>query len=270
VPDARVAANGINLPHALTPHVFIWGILRIANMRTELTSSDLMRQTLKGHIDHEGVQTLLESAAACDEAQQCLADGDYEAALQIALPLVLLQSPVVANRAKETAIAALDELMEQALDARQPRRALRYLDQWLSLEPKGFFPLIRRAEILQHEIGDLHEAWTAYLQVLRHYPHSIEAFLGLAQLALAEGNPERAYPYILRAWQSLANSEWAYTPSVRTMQAVFEDLYDITAGMLQWLGSAEEARALTQKAIALLGETEILKERMQIIEELGD
>jgi hypothetical protein len=110
-----------------------------------------MRQTLKGHIDHEGVQTLLESAAACDEAQQCLADGDYEAALQIALPLVLLQSPVVANRAKETAIAALDELMEQALDARQPRRALRYIDQWLSLEPKGFFPLIRRAEILQHE-----------------------------------------------------------------------------------------------------------------------
>jgi hypothetical protein len=87
---------------------------------------------------------------------------------------------------------------------------------------------------------------------------------------LAEGNPERAYPYILRAWQSLANSEWAYTPSVRTLQAVFEDLYDITAGMLQWLGSAEEARALTQKAIALLGETEILKERMQIIEELGD
>jgi tetratricopeptide (TPR) repeat protein len=123
---------------------------------------------------------------------------------------------------------------------------------------------------LQHELGDLHEAWTAYLQVLRHYPHSIEAFLGLAQLALAEGNPERAYPYILRAWQSLANSEWAYTPSVRTLQAVFEDLYDITAGMLQWLGSAEEARALTQKAIALLGETEILKERMQIIEELGD
>jgi hypothetical protein len=108
------------------------------------------------------------------------------------------------------------------------------------------------------------------LQVLRHYPHSIEAFLGLAQLALMEGNPERAYPYILRAWQSLANSEWAYTPSVRTLQAVFEDLYDITAGMLQWLGSAEEARALTQKAIALLGETEILKERMQIIEELGD
>jgi hypothetical protein len=35
-----------------------------------------MRQTLKGHIDHEGAQTLLESAAACDEAQQCLADGD--------------------------------------------------------------------------------------------------------------------------------------------------------------------------------------------------
>jgi tetratricopeptide (TPR) repeat protein len=138
------------------------------------------------------------------------------------------------------------------------------------LEPKGFFPLLRRAEILQHEIGDLHEAWTAYLQTLRHYPNSTEAFLGLAQLALMEGNPERAYPYILRAWQSLANSEWAYTPSVRTLQAVFEDLYDITAGMMQWLGSADEARELTQRAIALLGETELLKERMQIIEELGD
>ena len=130
--------------------------------------------------------------------------------------------------------------------------------------------MLRRAEILQHEIGDLHEAWTAYLQVLRHYPNSTEAFLGLAQLALMEGNPERAYPYILRAWQSLANSEWAYTPSVRTLQVVFEDLYDITAGMMQWLGSADEARELTQKAIALLGETELLKERMQIIEELGD
>jgi tetratricopeptide (TPR) repeat protein len=239
-------------------------------MRTELTSSDLMRQTLKGHIDHEGVQTLLEAAAACDEAQVCLADGDYQAALEIALPLVLLQSPVVATRARETAIAALDELVEQALNTNQPQRALRYIDQWLSLEPKGFFPLLRRAEILQHEIGDLHEAWTAYLQVLRHYPNSTEAFLGLAQLALMEGNPERAYPYILRAWQSLANSEWAYTPSVRTLQAVFEDLYDITAGMLQWLGSTDEARELTQKAIALLGETELLKERMQIIEEAGE
>jgi tetratricopeptide (TPR) repeat protein len=239
-------------------------------MWTELTSSDLMRQTLKRHIAHEGVQTLLEAAAACDEAQLCLADGDYEAALEIALPLVLLQAPVVANRARETAIAALDELVEQALDANQPRRALRYIDQWLSLEPKGFFPLLRRAELLQHEIGDLHEAWTAYLQVLRHYPNSIEAFLGLAELALAEGNPERAYPYILRAWQSLANSEWAYTPSVRTIQAVFEDLYDITAGMMQWLGSAEDARELTQQAIALLGETELLKERLQIIEELSD
>ncbi|MFN7016925.1 MAG: hypothetical protein ACK4P5_07175 [Fimbriimonadales bacterium] len=239
-------------------------------MRTELTSSDRMRQVLKGHIDHEGVQTLLEAAAACDEAQQCLADEDYETALEIALPLVLLQTPVVANRARETAIAALDELMERALAAGQPQRALQYIDQWLRLEPKGFFPLIRRAEILQHELGDLHEAWTAYLQVLRHYPDSIEAFLGLAQLALAEGNPERAYPYILRAWQSLPRSEWAYTPSGRTMQSVFEDLYDITAGMLHWLGSADEARELTEKALALLGESEILKERMQIIEELED
>lgn len=239
-------------------------------MRAELTSSDRMRNALKGHLDHEGVQTLLEAAAACDEAQQCLVDGDYETALEIALPLVLLRTPVVANRAKETAIAALDELTEQALNAGQPQRALQYIDQWLSLEPKGFFPLVRRAEILQHEIGDLHEAWTAYLQVLRHYPHSIEAFLGLAQLALSEGNPERAYPYILRAWQSLSRSEWAYTPSARTMQSVFEDLYDITAGMLHWLGSASEARELTEKAIALLGETEILKERMQIIEDLGD
>lgn len=239
-------------------------------MRAELTSSDRMRQALKGHIDHEGVQTLLEAAAACDEAQQYLADGDYEAALEIALPLVLLQTPVVAQRAKETAIAALDELIERALLLGQPQRALQYIDQWLSLEPKGFFPLVRRAEILQHELGDLHEAWTAYLQVLRHYPNSIEAFLGLAQLALAEGNPERAYPYLLRAWQSLAHSEWAYTPSARTLQAVFEDLYDLTAGMLHWLGSAEEARTLTRQAIALLGETEVLKERMQIIEELGD
>ncbi|MCS7300481.1 MAG: hypothetical protein NZ556_02870 [Fimbriimonadales bacterium] len=239
-------------------------------MRAELTSSHRMRQALKGHLDHEGVQTLLEAAAACDEAQQCLADEDYEAALEIALPLVLLQTPVVAQRAKETAIAALDELIERALILGQPQRALHYIDQWLSLEPKAFYPLLRRAEILQHEIGDLHEAWTAYLQVLRHYPNSIEAFLGLAQLALSEGNPERAYPYLLRAWQSLSNSEWAYTPSVRTLHAVFEDLYDLTAGMLHWLGSADEARELTQKAMQILGETEVLKERMQIIEELGD
>ncbi|MCS7209345.1 MAG: hypothetical protein NZ874_07215 [Fimbriimonadales bacterium] len=239
-------------------------------MRTELTSSDRMRHALKGHLDHEGVQTLLEAAAACDAAQQCLADEDYETALEIALPLVLLQTPVVANRAKETAIAALDELVERALAAGQPQRALQYLDQWLSLEPKGFFPLLRRAEILHHELGNLHEAWTAYLQVLRHYPNSIEALLGLAQLALAEGNPERAYPYILRAWQSLSRSEWGYTPSVRTLQSVFEDLYDVTAGMLHWLGSADEARLVTEKALAILGESEVLRERMQIIEELGD
>lgn len=229
-----------------------------------------MRQVLKSCVDHEGVQALLEAATACDEAQQALTDGDYETALQLALPLVILETPVVAQRAKEIAIAALDELVERAVAMGQPERALQYLDQWLGLEPKGFYPLLRRAEILQHELGELHEAWTAYLQVLRHYPNSIEALIGLAQLALMEGNPERAYPYILRAWQSLSKSEWGYTPSARTLQAVFEDLYDLTAAMLHWLGSAEEARQLTQQAMSILGETELLKERLQLIDEAGE
>jgi hypothetical protein len=36
--------------------------------------------------------------------------------------------------------------------------------------------------------------------------------------------------------------------------------------MMQWLGSAVEAREVTMNAIAMLGETELIKERMQIIE----
>ncbi len=224
-----------------------------------------MRSVLRGHIDHEGVQALLEAGYACDEAQAYLYDGDYHLALQTALPLVLLQTPVLKERAREIAISALDELIEQAVAEGNPERALDYLNQWLSLEPNAFFPLLRKAEVLQFGMQDYEGAWNAYLQVLRHYPNSIEAMIGLAQLSLIEGNPERAYPYILRAWQTLPNSEWGYTPGGRTFLSVFEDLYDMTAGLLQWLGSAEEARELTEKAMSLLGESELLRERLEMI-----
>jgi hypothetical protein len=61
-----------------------------------------------------------------------------------------------------------------------------------------------------------------------------------------------------------------YAPACARCKQCSKTCTTLLLGCSQWLGSAEEARALTQKAIALLGETEILKERMQIIEELGD
>lgn len=233
-------------------------------MRADVKPADRMRSVLRGHIDHEGVQALLEAGNACDEAQAYLLDGDYHLALQTALPLVLLQTPVLKERAREIAISALDELIEQAIAQGEPERALDYLNQWLSLEPNAFFPLLRRAEVLHYGLQNYDQAWNTYLQVLRHYPNSIEAMIGLAQLSLIEGNPERAYPYILRAWQTLSTSEWGYTPGGRTFLSVFEDLYDITAGLLQWLGSNEEAREVTEKAMSLLGESELLRERLRM------
>lgn len=239
-------------------------------MRAELGSLDRMASVLKSNIDHEGVQTLLEVAATCDEAYELFAEGNYELALQTALPLVLLETPVVTKRAREIAISALDELVEQAIAEDEPKRALKYLDQWLQLDPKAMFPLLRRAEIYQYGLYDLDSAWTAYLKVLRLYPTSIEALLGLAQLAMAEGHPERAYPYVLRAWQTLSSSQWGYTPCRRTFCSVFEDLYDLTAGLLQWLDAHEEARHLTEKALALIEESELLKERLNLINELDE
>ncbi len=236
-------------------------------MRQELGSLDRMSAVLKAHIDHEGIQTLLEVGTACDTAYDHLADGNYELALETALPLVLLETPVVAKRAREIAISALDELIEGAIHEGQPKLALKYLDQWLQLDPKALYPLLRRAEILHYELYDLDSAWMAYLKVLRHYPNSIEALIGLAQLAMTEENPERAYPYILRAWQTLASSQWGYTPCRRTFRAVFEDLYDLTAGLLQSLGAYEDARELTEKALTLLEDSELLKERLSLLNE---
>ncbi len=236
-------------------------------MRAELGSLDRMVSVLKSSIDNEGVQTLLEVAATCDEAYELFTEGNYELALQTALPLVLLETPVIAKRAREIAISALDELVEQAINEDDPKRALKYLDQWLQLDPKALFPLLRRAEVLQYGLQDIDAARNAYLKVLSLYPNSIEALLGLAQLALAEGNPERAYTYVLRAWQTLSSSQWGYTPCRRTFCSVFEDLYDITAALLQWLGDHEEARHLTEQALALIEESELLKERLNLINE---
>ncbi|MEN3000756.1 MAG: tetratricopeptide repeat protein [Armatimonadota bacterium] len=240
----------------------------MATMRAELRPADRMRQALTAHLDHEGVQTLLEMAATCDEANDYLQNGDYELALQTALPLVLLQTPVVAERAREIALNALDHLVDQAMMQGMPRRALDYLQQWLRLEPNALYPMVRRAEILQFDIGDYDAAWTAYLQVLRHHPNNIEALIGLAELSLMEGNPERAYPYVLRAWQTLAQSRWAYTPSVRTFTALFEGLYDVTAGVLAWLGPPEEAERLLEEAIRRLGGSEALSRRLQSLREI--
>jgi hypothetical protein len=99
--------------------------------------------------------------------------------------------------------------------------------------------------------------------VLRHHPNNIEALVGLAELSLMEGNPERAYPYVMRAWQTLAQSCWAYTPSVRTFTALFEGLYDVTAGVLAWLGAPEESERLLEEAIRRLGGSDALKHRLQ-------
>ncbi len=237
-------------------------------MRADLRPADRMRQALMAHLDHEGVQTLIESAATCDEASDYLQNGDYEFALQTALPLVLLGPPVIAERAREIAIAALDHLTDRALQGGMPQRALEYLQQWLRLEPQALYPMVRRAEILQFELGDHDAAWTAYLQVLRHHPNNIEALVGLAELSLMEGNPERAYPYVLRAWQALASSQWAYTPSVRTFTALFEGLYDVTAGVLAWLGAPEESERLLEEAIRRLGGSDALARRLKSLREL--
>jgi tetratricopeptide (TPR) repeat protein len=222
-----------------------------------------MRQALMAQMDHEGVQTLLETAAICDEANDYLQNEEYELALQTALPLVLLETPIIAARAREIALSALDHLVDQAMAQGMPHLALEYLQQWLRLEPNALYPMVRRAEILQFELGDNDAAWTAYLQVLRHYPNNIEALIGLAELSLMEGNPERAYPYVLRAWQTLAESRWAYTPSARTFTALFEGLYDVTAGVLAWLGSPQEAERLLEEAIRRLGGSDALKRRLK-------
>jgi tetratricopeptide (TPR) repeat protein len=232
-------------------------------MRAELRPAERMRQALMAHLDHEGVQTLIETAATCDEANDYLQNGDYELALQTALPLVLLQTPIIAERAREIAIMALDHLVDRAIATGRPRQALDYLQQWLRLEPNAIYPMVRRAEILQFELSDYDAAWTAYLQVLRHHPNNIEALVGLAELSLMEGNPERAYPYVMRAWQTLAQSRWAYTPSVRTFTALFEGLYDVTAGVLAWLGAPEESERLLEEAIRRLGGSDALKHRLQ-------
>ncbi|MER3402020.1 MAG: hypothetical protein C4336_01475 [Armatimonadota bacterium] len=236
-------------------------------MRSETTTNHRMAFILKQYIDHEGVQTLLEAGANCDTANQYLLDGEFELALEAALPLVLLETPIIAERARDIAIAALDELIEQSIAEGDPTRALKYFDQWLRLEPDAFYPLMRKAEIYQFDLYDLDSAWNTYLHILRRYPNSIEAMVGMAQLALAEGNPERAYPYVLRAWQVLAKSQWAYTPSLRTFQSVFEDLYDITTGLLDWLGAHEAAVHTVEQALSTLEESSLLKERWRLLTE---
>lgn len=219
-------------------------------------------------LDQEGVQTLLEAAATCNQANDYLQNGEHELALQTALPLVLLETPIIAERAREIAIMALDHLVDKATLRGRPQWLLDYLQQWLRLELNALYPMVRRAEVFQFELGDHDAAWTAYLQVLRHHPNNIEALIGLAELSLMEGNPERAYPYVLRAWQTLAQSRWAHTPSARTFTALFEGLYDVTVGMLAWLGPPQEAERLLEEAIQRLGGSDALKRCLKSLRDI--
>jgi tetratricopeptide (TPR) repeat protein len=220
---------------------------------------------LHRHIDHVGVHHLLEHAEICDDARDALYEGEYEQALETTLPLVLLDTPVLKDRARRIAVAALDALIDESYKAGQYERVIQYLDQWLQMEPEAFYPLIKRAEVLQFNLQDLARARRVYLHVLRLYPQSIEAVVGLAEIAMLRGKRDLALQYVFKAWRNLDKSEWAYTKTVRTMRSVFESLYDLTAALFSEGHYSQEAETILNKGLELVGNSEFLHKRLKAL-----
>lgn len=145
---------------------------------------------------------------------------------------------------------------------------LYYLAEWSRLAPEDLYPPLRRAEILQHDMGQLEEAVATLFQLVKHTPRCVEAWIQLAFTALssamthtwrATSGPNEsashlpykisdAVRFAIQAWRALRSPQWAYTPYRQVVIVIAEILYEVTARALLVCGLRDKALDVFQGA----------------------
>ncbi|MCS6918363.1 MAG: hypothetical protein NZM28_01180 [Fimbriimonadales bacterium] len=217
-------------------------------------------------IHHEATLVLIRDAELCDHAVEAAVKGDYKAAYEIVERLIERNSPL-RQRATEIAIKVIDDIVDEYVEERNYEAAVYWLDKWLSLEPEAVYPAIVKADLLwlQMDLPDV--ALPIYRAVVRKHPRCLEGWIGLAQIALSKGHHARGLQYTRRAWLSLSQPVWAYTPAAKgVVENVIESLYALTAKALFFLGKPQEATDLLRTALSDWGESQYLAEELKSLE----
>ncbi len=209
------------------------------------------------------------TAIRCDEARKLLLKGNYQAVIEVVLPLAQAKGSPLYERAKQLAIMALDELADDYYERGDYPNAVKCLEQWLALEPHALYPLIRKAEILWLDMENAEEARQVYRIALHHYPRCVEAWLGLADIALFIGHIKRASIFLKKAWIALEDPSWAYPPTAEIVANILESLYVLTARLLAKTGNLQGAYQLLSDGTEAIGDvSEYIRQEIEIIEGL--
>ncbi len=227
-------------------------------------------QEIGAFIHHQNAQNLVQIAELCDQAQKYYLEGNYHASLELVMPISMADNSPLSERVKQIAVLALDDLADAYYEQGDYPNAIRCLEQWIALEPDALYPQIRKAEILWIEMDRAEEAFQIYRKVANRRPNCLEAWIGLAQIALFHGHLRRAATYLKKAWCALVAPQWAYPPTKAIVVNVLESLYALTAWLVAKMGDQQGAESILSVGMKVIGDSsEYLREALEIVHQQG-
>lgn len=231
--------------------------------------SSLTVQGVLGLVNRDSSEALLQAAARCDHAKELFRRGLTEDALEMVLPLATSDNALIRERASLIAVMILDDIAAFHEQHGNYQLAIRYLEQWADIDPEDLFPQLRVAEIYWLDLDDAESACRLYRAITRRYSNCVEAWIGLAQIALHLRRYKSAYRYLERAWASLRAPKWAYPATREIVANVMESLYELTARLLIALGDRRSAEQVLQDGIDAVGtDSPYLLEALEIVRQL--
>lgn len=219
--------------------------------------------SLRQQVSHHTVAIMLNSAELCDEAENLIAEREYQQAIDLLFPLLLTDPPVLRSRARQLIATALEKLADSAHDKEGVEAELAHLKEWLQIDPNALYPLVRTAEILWLELDQDEEAYRMFQRAVEAHPYCVEAWLDMTKIALFQGDAQRALDHLQRAWDSLPQVEWAYPPYRRVIENIVETLYDATSQVLEAFGEVTPALELLREGICQLGHSDYLSDSLR-------
>lgn len=219
-------------------------------------------------IDHSKASALVRDAELCDKAVEMASRGDYKAAYAT-LERILGRDSPLRQRAVEVAVKLIDRIVDEYEEEQNYEEAVIWLDKWLTIQPEAIYPAVAKADFLWLHLDRPDEAMSIYRAVVRRRPRCLEGWIGLAQIAISRRQYARGLQYVQRAWGSLSQPTWAYSPPSREVVAnVMESLYVLTAKVLAALGKPQEGIDLLQRAMSDWGSSEYLRQHLECIQSL--
>ncbi len=221
------------------------------------------------YVKHEMVQAIIRDAESCDYAMEMFHKGDYQAAYEIVLNLVRNNSPLI-ERAKQIAIRVIDELVDEYREEENYERVVQLLNEWLSLDPRAVYPAVAKADVLWLGMGKVEEAKRAYQGIVKQHPHCVEAWIGLTQIALAQGRLKQAMRHLRRGWLSLSQVEWATLPTKEVVVNILESLYALTARLLSLTDDPDEGIKLLEAVLSTWEGSDYLQQELESLRRISD